>query len=155
MHVILIALLDLKGRKIRLDGRQIIDLTIRIARAIRIGVDKVGPPEVLPQSHAFCIRYVSADQSAASDAPQVKCRDAGTPHDRNCNEVIQRAPGIEHRDQTATWFQDPGNFLLCCDHVGDMVEDSVGEDKIKTIVGERQRQCASTLKPLIRQFAEA
>jgi hypothetical protein len=39
-----------------------------------------------------------------------------------------------------TRLQDPGNFLLCCDHVRDMVKDSVGEDKIKTVVRERQRQ---------------
>src|ERR1700744_2130190 len=72
MHVILIALLELKGRKIRVYSRQIIDFTIRIVGSVGVGMYKVGQFEVFLQSHSFGIRNVSAHQPAASYTSQVK-----------------------------------------------------------------------------------
>src|SRR5580704_60631 len=118
-------------------------------------MNKVRHPQVFSQSHSFGICDVSANQPTALRANQKKNSDTQTAHDGNRHLVIQGAAGVKHCDKVTARLQYTGNFLLCCDHVRDVVEYSVGEDEIETIVRERQQQNAPTLKPLIRKSSKA
>src|ERR1700748_82602 len=80
MHVVLIALLEMKGRKILFYRRQIIDLTIRIQRAVGIGVDEVGQSEVIAQSYPPGVGDVTTDEPFPSCSAQVKGSDGGAAH---------------------------------------------------------------------------